>query len=131
MEDEERIENDIAEDTREEYESIKDLEEGKGDEKSEINDVAEDNREETESIEDLKRMLMIENKYDRFSMFKVNVLNKAIDEINKYTDVSVSYELIRENRIITKIKFDVFRSITNERITERNRQIKLGVIDDE
>lgn len=57
MEDEERIENDIAEDTREEDESIKDLEEGKGNEEPEINDVAEDNREATESVEDLKRML--------------------------------------------------------------------------
>lgn len=83
------------------------------------------------SLDELKRLLMIENKYDRFSMFKVNVLNKAIDEINKYTDVSVSYELIRENRIITKIKFELLRSLINERATERNRQIKLGVIDDE
>ena len=57
MEDEERIENDIAEDTREEDESIKDLEENKGNEKSDVNDVSEDNREETESIEDLKKML--------------------------------------------------------------------------
>lgn len=57
MEDEERIENDIAEDTREEDESIKDLEENKGNEESEVNDVAEDNREAEESTEDLKKML--------------------------------------------------------------------------
>ena len=35
------------------------------------------------SVEELKKYLMTENKYDRFTLFKTNVLNKAIDEINK------------------------------------------------
>lgn len=55
MEDEEKIENDIAEDEREEQETIEDQE--KQDDNKDVNDVAEDQREETESVDDLKKVL--------------------------------------------------------------------------
>ncbi len=80
----------------------------------------------TISVDELKRYLMAENKYDRFTLFKTNVLNKAIDEINKYTDINVSYKLIRENRIIKYIDFELFRSTINEKINQENRNIRLG-----
>ena len=78
------------------------------------------------SVEELKKYLMAENKYDRFTLFKTNVLNKAIDEINKYTDLKVSYELIRKNRVITEIRFDLFRSIIVEKENQENRNSRLG-----
>ena len=78
------------------------------------------------SLDELKRLLMIENKYNRFSMFKVNVLNKAIDEINKYTDINISYSLIRENRIIKYIKFELYRSLILERNNQENRNNRLS-----
>ena len=80
----------------------------------------------TISVDELKRYLMAENKYDRFTLFKTNVLNKAIDEINKYTDINVSYKLIRENRIIKYIDFELFRSTINEKINQENRNKRLG-----
>lgn len=78
------------------------------------------------SVDDLKKYLMADNKYDRFTLFKTNVLNKAIDEINRYTDLKVSYELIRKNRVITDIKFDLFRSLIVEKENQENRNIRLG-----
>lgn len=78
------------------------------------------------SVEELKKYLMAENKYDRFTLFKTNVLNKAIEEINKYTDLNVTYELIRKNRVITEIKFELFRSIIFEKENQHNRNIRLG-----
>lgn len=78
------------------------------------------------SVDDLKKYLMADNKYDRFTLFKTNVLNKAIDEINKYTDLKVSYELVRNNRVITEIKFDLFRSLIVEKENQENRNIRLG-----
>lgn len=80
----------------------------------------------TLSVDELKRYLMAENKYDRFTLFKTNVLNKAIDEINKYTDINVNYKLIRENRIIKYIDFELFRSTINEKINQENRNKRLG-----
>ena len=78
------------------------------------------------SVEELKRYLMAENKYDRFTLFKTNVLNKAIDEINKYTDIQVSYTLIRENRIIKYIDFELYRSMIVEKSNQENRNNRLG-----
>lgn len=83
------------------------------------------------SVEDLKRYLMVENKYDRFTLFKTNVLNKAIEEINRYTDLDVDYVLKRKNRIIIDIEFIIYRSMMNQRINQENRNVKLGVIDNE
>lgn len=78
------------------------------------------------SVEELKKYLMAENKYDRFTLFKTNVLNKAIDEINKYTDIQVSYTLIRENRIIKYIDFELYRSMIVEKSNQENRSNRLG-----
>ena len=78
------------------------------------------------SVDDLKKYLMADNKYDRFTLFKTNVLNKAIEEINKYTDLKVSYELIRNNRVITDIRFELFRSLIVEKENQENRNIRLG-----
>lgn len=80
----------------------------------------------TMSVDELKRYLMAENKYDRFTLFKTNVLNKAIDEINKYTDIDVSYKLIRENRIIKYIDFELWRSTIKEKTNQENRNNRLS-----
>jgi plasmid replication initiation protein len=80
------------------------------------------------SVKELKEKLMIENKYDRFTLFKTNVLNKAIEEINKYTDLEITYNLIRQNRIITDIEFDIFQSARIDISNKINRikKLKLG-----
>ena len=78
------------------------------------------------SIDDLKKKLLIDDKYERFTTFKTKVLNKAIEEINKYTDLEIEYDLIRKNRIITHIHFKIFGSILNDMMNKENRETKLN-----
>lgn len=78
------------------------------------------------TLSDLKEKLMISDKYDRFTLFKTNVLNKAIDEINTYTDLAIEYNLIRQNRTIIAIDFDIRQSIKKDIDTKINRLKKLS-----
>lgn len=58
-----------------------------------------------DKIEDLLYKLECPNSYKNFSIFKINVLNKAEEEINE-TDISINYELIKmkSSKKITHIK---------------------------
>jgi len=58
-------------------------------------------------IKEIKRRLDLEDKYKRFSNFKADVLESAKKEINKYSDVKFSYEVIKQGRTPHKIKFTV------------------------
>lgn len=80
----------------------------------------------TISVDELKKLLLIDDKYERFTIFKTKVLNKAIDEINRYTDINVNYKLIRQNRIITDIEFELCESLMFARNNEENRKNKLN-----
>lgn len=76
MEEEKKIENDIAEDAREESESIKDEEEKKGNEEKNADDIAEDAREENESVEDLKKLLAEKD-------LEIEKLKKDLDDAHR------------------------------------------------
>lgn len=78
------------------------------------------------SLDELKKQLMIDDKYDRFSMFRVNVLDKAIEEINKYTELRIEYKTIRTNRAITHLQFDIFESLSNSFMNKDNIKNKLN-----
>ena len=55
-------------------------------------------------IENLKQILLAEN-YKLFGDFKRRVIDIAITEINNLSDISITYELIKEGRKYVKIKF--------------------------
>lgn len=59
----------------------------------------------TFSLEQLKELLMIGNKYKQYKYFRTEVLEKAVKEINTFTDIRVSYTPHRENRKITELDF--------------------------
>ena len=62
-------------------------------------------------IEEIKNRLELNEKYKRFCDFKRFVLEPAKKEINKYSDIKFSYEVIKQGRSPHKIKFTVsFRS---------------------
>src|SRR3990167_11237503 len=44
-------------------------------------------------------------KYDIFRDFKRRVLDKSVDEVNTYSDLTIVPELIREGRKVVKIRF--------------------------
>ena len=48
-----------------------------------------------------------ENKYERFSQFKVRVLDRAVSEINRVTMYKVTYEYIKKGKAVIGINFHV------------------------
>lgn len=65
----------------------------------------------TLSVEWLKESLELPESYKQISNLKDRVLNPAVKEINKHTDMTVSYEQIKTGRVITAFKFIfVFRA---------------------
>ena len=57
-------------------------------------------------VESLKDKLQCAE-YPVYNNFKVRVLDTAINEINNYTDIKVTYKPIRENRRIIALKFTI------------------------
>lgn len=62
------------------------------------------NREWFFEIEELKRLLDCQN-YKNFYDIKRFVLNPAIEEVNKYTDINIAYDTEKEGRKITRVIF--------------------------
>lgn len=58
------------------------------------------------AIEDLRNSLGVENsEYLRMSDFKIRVLDSAVKQINKFTDVSVTYEQFKRGKEIIAFQF--------------------------
>jgi plasmid replication initiation protein len=60
----------------------------------------------TFQIEELKRILLAEN-YTLFPDFKRKVLDISMREINELSDITVTYEIIKEGRKYTKLDFSI------------------------
>lgn len=52
-------------------------------------------------------MLQLSGAYARFSNLKARVIQPSIDQINKYTDLAVTWVPIREKRSVVAIKFNI------------------------
>ena len=81
----------------------------------------------TQTISIDKFQMVLDSKYENFKDFHTRVLKPAQKEINTYSDIVFTYELISENRRITAIKItvntkavaDKFQAtITNELLLE-------------
>lgn len=59
------------------------------------------------TIQEIKEYLVLEKKYDRYSNLKQRVIQKAIDEINAFSDLSVRYEEIKKGRSVHQLKLVV------------------------
>lgn len=76
-------------------------------------------------ISDLRLKLGLESsEYKTMSLFKVNVLDKAVAEINNKADLKVSYEQFKEGRSITHIQFKMKdnKAVNNKKI-EADRKL--------
>lgn len=68
-------------------------------------------------IIDLRKMLMLDDgMMARYQDFRRYVLDVAMDEIRRYTDLDVEYEPIRDGRAYAKIRFDIRRKSQTEKI---------------
>lgn len=55
--------------------------------------------------------------YDVFRDFKRRVLDKAVDEVNKFSDLVIAAELVREGRKVVRVRF---------KLKERAKKTRLG-----
>lgn len=60
-------------------------------------------------VDELKKHFDLEDKYNHFYHFKARVLERAKQEINKYSDIHFSYDLIKLGRSVEKIRFHIRR----------------------
>ena len=60
-------------------------------------------------IDELKRLLMVQDvkSYVNFKDFRIKVLETALREINKYTDLNVSYQTVKKGRKVIRVVFDI------------------------
>lgn len=76
-------------------------------------------------IEDLRSKLGVEPKqYQRMNNFKARVLELAIDQINKYTDITANYNQHKKGKAITAISFS-FKSKKLDKQIANNDFIKM------
>lgn len=88
-------------------------------------------------VDALRELLGLENKYNRFYDLKRRVINKAKEEINKYSDILVSYEEIKEGRSTVALRFDIDRNFQygkremNSNSTNKQLSLPTGNREDE
>lgn len=58
-------------------------------------------------INNFKEMLGVTNEYKQMSDFKINVLDKAVKEINAHSDITVKYEQFKKGRVISDFQFKI------------------------
>lgn len=75
-------------------------------------------------IDDIRDILELTKKYPRFSNLKMFVLNPSMKEINKTSDLNISYEVIKQGRTPYEIKFSVTRPKPSE------EELRLNAIDE-
>ena len=59
------------------------------------------------TVEDFRRLLNIENKYRAFKDLNRQVIKPALEEINKYTDLVVKVDTVREGRQTKRLDFTI------------------------
>ena len=76
------------------------------------------------SIQELKKILQIEKKYKQTSDFRKRVLEVAKKQINKNTDLEIDYELIKEGKKFTKVRFSVKQLFSQKQIENKRDNLK-------
>lgn len=71
----------------------------------------------TYTLEEIRERL--ETEYDRWDNLKARIIDRAVEEINKYTDIAVEYQAIRTGHAYTGIRFTVTRQ-TRRQIGEKH-----------
>ena len=74
------------------------------------------------TVEELRERVDCQ-KYSSYKEFRRNVLEPAIEDINKYTDLDVRYEPIKTGRKITHIEFVILLNSDPERHYNRRREL--------
>ena len=77
-------------------------------------------------IEELKECLDLKNEYSRFNSFRESVIDKAINEINEYTNINVKYNKIyNSSKSVEAIEFIFsfkYKDVENKSKTNINKK---------
>lgn len=75
------------------------------------------------SIEELRRITDTKTDYKRFYDFERKVILQAIEEINEYTKLNITYKKIKKGRLIDSVKFQIDKqqTIANEPYKENQQ----------
>lgn len=77
----------------------------------------------TFTIDELRRIFDLEDRYNTWADFRRYVLLPAIDEINDYGTVAVSFSLMKNGRAISGVRFDwQWKSIDDARETDEENE---------
>lgn len=77
------------------------------------------------SLVKIREQMMI-TKYEKYQDFRRNVLEKAIDEINTYTDLNVSFTPVRQSRVIVGLRFCIrTKSSVEQFVARMDRNVEL------
>lgn len=79
-------------------------------------------------INDIKKQLDLDDKYDRFCDFKPRVLEKAKEEINKFSDLNFDYKVIKLGRSPYQIEFSVSRKKETVKSEKQSLIMKISTI---
>lgn len=63
--------------------------------------------ERTLETEELKRLLGLEGKYTKFSMFQKSVIDPSVDQINEFSDIQVSWKPRKTGRKFSHLVFSI------------------------
>lgn len=69
------------------------------------------------TIEEIRERLRLENKYPDMGNFKKRVIDTALREINKFSDLQITYKTIKQGKSIKAYKFEIAQKPKQESIS--------------
>ncbi len=78
------------------------------------------------TLENLRYMLSLENKYSNFADFKRRVIEPAKKECSKYSDITFSYNLIKQGRKTVALEFLIKRKVDFKDIEAEQKTILIS-----
>lgn len=81
----------------------------------------------TFAIDELKKILGIEDKYKQYTHLKKRIIESSKDNINKDTDINLSYVEIKEGRKVVKIQFIISQKETVKVESKEKKDYNLGL----
>lgn len=72
-------------------------------------------------ISELRECLQLTNEYTRFNSLRENVIDKALSELHKYTNIQVKYKKIFEKKAVFALEFEF--SFDSEQKIEENKVV--------
>ena len=71
-----------------------------------------------DNLDELREKMQCPKSYEKYSFFKMKVLDMAQKEINEYSDISFDFEEIKKSRKVVALKFNIYSNKKSDRIEE-------------